>query len=236
MKSKNKVQFPGRKQRQHKKKHVRPESIFKASAIIPGERETIVAGSQEDVPKMPPPLGMLPPGTWSPVKVVMLAVLVLLGPGLRQVHALRCFSCSVTASSGDKNCISDPSSVEGQSVVNCNRKYCTIQRQELIDPPGKLNTFLRSCEESPLYLNDVIEDPTFRTYYRSCSSDLCNSGDGMETAGGLSGLDAGASENLLVPGLAASSQRRPPPYFTGMSLAMLAAVVSWRTCFGLIFQ
>lgn len=172
------------------------------------------------------------------VKVVLM-VAVLLGPDLHQVHALRCFSCSVTANSGDKNCISDPSSVEGQSVVNCNRKYCTIQRQELIDPPGKLNTFLRSCEESPLYLNDVIEDPTFRTYYRSCSSELCNSGDGMETPGGLSGLDAGASENLLVPGLmtgTASAQRRPPPYITGMSLASLVVAVSWRTCYGLIFQ
>lgn len=26
------------------------------------------------------------------------------------------------------------------------------------------------------FLNDVLEDSTFRTYYRSCSSDLCNSG------------------------------------------------------------
>lgn len=174
---------------------------------------------------------MLPPGTWSMAKVVLMLV-VLLGPDLRQVHALRCFSCSVTANSGDKSCISDPSSVEGQSVVNCNRKYCTIQRQELLDPPGKLNTFLRSCEESPLYLNDVIDDPTFRTYYRSCTTDLCNSGDGMETPGGLSGLDAGASENLLVPGLVGSGSAA-----AGISLLMVLLVVSsWRTCFRLIFQ
>lgn len=176
---------------------------------------------------------MLPPGTWSTAKVVLMLVILVLGPDLRQVHALRCFSCSVTANSGDKNCISDPSSVEGQSVVNCNRKYCTIQRQELLDPPGKLNTFLRSCEESPLYLNDVIDDPTFRTYYRSCTSDLCNSGDGMETPGGLSGLDAGASENLLVPGLVGSGCG-----VAGISVLLMALLVvpSWRTCFRLIFQ
>ncbi|XP_062549985.1 uncharacterized protein LOC134214678 [Armigeres subalbatus] len=118
---------------------------------------------------------------------------------------LRCYACSVTANSGDNRCITDPASVEGQSVVTCNRKYCTIQRQEMMDPPDKVNTFLRGCEENPLFLNDVLEDSTFRTYYRSCSSDLCNSGDGLQTASGLSGLDAGASENLLVPGLLGSA-------------------------------
>lgn len=140
-------------------------------------------------------------------RLLPLGLVLLLGPDLfvSPVHALRCYSCSVTANSGDKRCISDPSAVEGQSVVNCNRKYCTIQRQEMLDPPDKINTFLRGCEEDPLFLNDVIEDPTFRTYYRSCSSDLCNSGDGLETSNGLSGLDAGASENLLVPGLIGSA-------------------------------
>lgn len=133
--------------------------------------------------------------------LALMLVVMLLGPDLTPVHGLRCYSCSVTANSGDKRCISDPSSVEGQSVVNCNRKYCTIQRQEMMDPPDKVSTFLRGCEENPLFLNDVIEDSTFRTYYRSCTTDLCNSGDGLQTASGLSGLDAGASENLLVPGL-----------------------------------
>lgn len=138
-------------------------------------------------------------------RLVALVLVLMMGPDLSPVHGLRCYSCSVTANSGDKKCISDPSSVEGQSVVNCNRKYCTIQRQELLDPPDKINTFLRGCEEDPLFLNDVIDDPTFRTHYRSCSSDLCNSGDGLETASGLSGLDAGASDNLLVPGLLGSA-------------------------------
>lgn len=75
----------------------------------------------------------------------------------------------------------------------------------MLDPPDKVSTFLRGCEENPLFLNDVIEDTTFRTYYRSCTTDLCNSGDGLQTATGLSGLDAGASENLLVPGLIGSA-------------------------------
>lgn len=156
---------------------------------------------------------------------MVVLVFLLMGPDLAPVHGLRCYSCSVTANSGDKKCITDPSSVEGQSVVNCNRKYCTIQRQEMLDPPDKINTFLRSCEEDPMFLNDVLEDPTFRTYYRSCSTDLCNSGDGLQTAGGHAGLDAGASDNLLVPGLLGSA-----PGIGGsllrisMFLALLAAV------------
>lgn len=47
-------------------------------------------------------------------------------------EALRCYSCSMTTSdSSDSRCLSDPISVDGQSVVNCNKKYCTILRQEL---------------------------------------------------------------------------------------------------------
>lgn len=157
---------------------------------------------------------------------LLMLVLLVVGPDISPVHGLRCYSCSVTANSGDKKCISDPSSVEGQSVVNCNRKYCTIQRQEMMDPPDKINTFLRGCEEDPLFLNDVIEDPTFRTYFRSCSSDLCNSGDGLETASGLSGLDAGASDNLLVPGLIGSAPRIGS-YLMRVSLFLPVLVAIW---------
>lgn len=46
-------------------------------------------------------------------------------------EALRCYSCSITSHSSDTMCLSDPVNVVGQSVVNCNRKYCTILRQEL---------------------------------------------------------------------------------------------------------
>lgn len=76
----------------------------------------------------------------------------------RLFSALRCFSCSVTASSGDKNCISDPSSVEGQSVVNCNRKYCTIQRQELIVSW----TFKFECQMALIFYENYCVAPSDR--------------------------------------------------------------------------
>lgn len=76
-----------------------------------------------------------------------------------------------------------------------------------------------------MFLDDVIEDPTFRTYYRSCSTDLCNSGDGLQTAGGHAGLDAGASDNLLVPGLIGSASSLGGRLLRiSMFLPLLAAV------------
>ncbi|XP_053674194.1 uncharacterized protein LOC128724494 [Anopheles nili] len=131
--------------------------------------------------------------------------LILIQLNTKQVEALRCYACGLTQSSGDVRCVTEPQSVEGQSVVTCSRKYCTITRQELVDPPGKLVTFLRGCEENPLYLDEVIEDPTFITYYRSCTTDLCNDGDALGSSGSaLTGLNEGASDNLLVPGLPGS--------------------------------
>jgi hypothetical protein len=61
---------------------------------------------------------------------------------------------------------------------------------------------VRGCEEKPTLLDDVIDDPVFKSFYRSCSTDLCNIGDGTKssTQENLS-PDNYSGENLLVPGL-----------------------------------
>lgn len=147
--------------------------------------------------------------------------------------ALRCFTCGYT-NADDHLCIDDPISVQGQSIVTCSKKYCTIQRQELQTPAGKVQSFVRDCQEVPpvsyrsiiitpfteklhknIYnwhnvlvfiaivmllshflflsfhyllhrrllrlqvLDGIIEDDTFKTFYRSCTTDLCNSGNLM---------------------------------------------------------
>lgn len=46
--------------------------------------------------------------------------------------ALRCYACSITSQNSDQTCLNDPINAVGQSVVNCNKKYCTIFRQELL--------------------------------------------------------------------------------------------------------
>lgn len=68
--------------------------------------------------------------------------------GLPITTALRCFTCGYT-NADDHLCIDDPISVQGQSIVTCSKKYCTIQRQELQTPAGKVQSFLRDCQEVP---------------------------------------------------------------------------------------
>jgi hypothetical protein len=61
---------------------------------------------------------------------------------------------------------------------------------------------VRGCEEKPTLLNEVIDDPTFKTFYRSCTSDLCNDGDGTKSSTQQNiSPDGYNGENLLVPGL-----------------------------------
>lgn len=48
----------------------------------------------------------------------------------------------------------------------------------------------------------MIDDPTFKTFYRSCTTDLCNDGDGTKSSSQQNiSPDGYNGENLLVPGL-----------------------------------
>lgn len=48
----------------------------------------------------------------------------------------------------------------------------------------------------------MLEDPIFKTYYRSCTTDLCNAGDGLKDPSAQKiSPDGYDGENLLVPGL-----------------------------------
>lgn len=41
---------------------------------------------------------------------------------------------------------------------------------------NEVASFTRGCENSPDFLNHQVEDAQFRTFYRACTSDLCNIG------------------------------------------------------------
>lgn len=95
---------------------------------------------------------------------------------LANLSALRCYACTYVASQqSDTTCIDNPEEVTGQNIVNCDKKYCTILRQELLDPAGKVESFQRSCEDSPL----VMDIPTILigfcllSFYHSCFGTLC---------------------------------------------------------------
>lgn len=52
---------------------------------------------------------------------------------------------------------------------------------------GVVYSFYRSCEDNPVYVNNIIEDDTYRTYFYACSTELCNGGTGPDTQGNNGG-------------------------------------------------
>ncbi|XP_014367455.2 uncharacterized protein LOC106717979 [Papilio machaon] len=112
---------------------------------------------------------------------------------------LRCYACSFSSVDSDQSCLTITNSTPS---VDCRFTYCTIMRQEFIDPIGVVASFTRGCEESPDFLNHEVVDPTFKTYYRACTNDLCNIGNGIQSVvgGSLSPTPEYSGVNLLVPG------------------------------------
>jgi hypothetical protein len=70
---------------------------------------------------------------------------------------------------------------------------------------GVVFSFYRGCEQRPDFINSEITDSQFKTYYRSCTTELCNSGDGRTgSGGGNGGINSGGDDDLsaiLVPGM-----------------------------------
>lgn len=82
---------------------------------------------------------------------------------------------------------------------------------------------VRGCEDKPIYTNQVLEDSTYRTYYRACKQDLCNGGTGKSSVSSSTGNNGGAT-NLLVPGTSATTKISPQSYalFFVLITALLA--------------
>ncbi|CAK1596063.1 unnamed protein product [Parnassius mnemosyne] len=129
-------------------------------------------------------------------KIFLLLILSVINTTSAQ---LRCYACSFSSVDSDQSCLTITNST---ATVDCPFTYCTIMRQEFIDPSGVVASFTRGCEESPDFLNHEITDPTFRTYYRACTNDLCNIGNGIQSVvgGNLSPTPEYNGKNLLVPG------------------------------------
>lgn len=57
--------------------------------------------------------------------------------------------CTKSPNSADDSCVDDVESLGKAGIMNCAKKYCTIFRQELLDPAGKVNSFSRGCDDEP---------------------------------------------------------------------------------------
>ncbi|XP_013143440.1 PREDICTED: uncharacterized protein LOC106107222 [Papilio polytes] len=131
--------------------------------------------------------------------IYKISLLVLFGVFGTTTAQLRCYACSFSSVDSDQSCLTITNSTPS---VDCRFTYCTIMRQEFIDPIGVVASFTRGCEESPDFLNHEVVDPTFKTYYRACTNDLCNIGNGIQSVvgGSLSPSPEYNGVNLLVPG------------------------------------
>ncbi|XP_054090955.1 uncharacterized protein LOC105218119 [Zeugodacus cucurbitae] len=128
--------------------------------------------------------------------VVLFLISMLMALQTTSVSGLRCFTCTYLQEYTDNSCVVDANSTR---ITNCSKKYCTIMRQESLKPSGKVISFIRDCLDKPLYLNAVKTDSTFKTFYRSCTTDFCNDSDGR-TAATNTDPNFGASVNMIIKG------------------------------------
>ncbi|XP_036218883.1 uncharacterized protein [Bactrocera oleae] len=127
---------------------------------------------------------------------VLFVISMLMALQATSVSGLRCFTCTYLQEYSDKTCLIDANSTR---ITDCSKKYCTIMRQESVRPSGIVISFLRDCLDKPLYLNAVKTDATFKTFYRSCTTDLCNDSDGTTSATNIN-PNLGATENMVIKG------------------------------------
>lgn len=109
-------------------------------------------------------------------------------------------------------------------MTECTKKYCTIYRQELIDPSEKLISFSRSCQDNPLYLNAVINSDKFKIYYRSCRKNLCNKGDGFDEIPDNIIASSSNSTIIIVPGIGSGVRQSSPVIFNILISIFLSAL------------
>ncbi|XP_021189616.3 uncharacterized protein LOC110375700 [Helicoverpa armigera] len=135
------------------------------------------------------------------IKIVLFFVACVFGGTTGQ---LRCYTCSFSSVDSNQDCLVITNDT---NTVDCPHTYCTILRQEYVDPVGEVASFTRGCSSQPDYLNHEIIDSTFRTFYRACTSDLCNIGNGIQSVvgGNLSPTREYNGKNLLVPGTGGGS-------------------------------
>ncbi|XP_046404151.1 uncharacterized protein LOC124169552 [Ischnura elegans] len=113
----------------------------------------------------------------------------------------------MSADEADRHCLEDPAGViTSPPTVKCSKKYCFIERIEYTDPKGQISSFIRGCTSG----EDIVDGETVSddsiTYYRSCSTNLCNIGDGTQPLS--DGMDPDSANKIhgtiYAPGIGAS--------------------------------
>jgi len=135
--------------------------------------------------------------------LTLLAALLAVQQATGQAAVKNCYTCYGNA--GDTTCLDSPEKVtQGAAYLPCKRKYCTIVRQEYTSKPGVANEITRGCE-MVLPGHGKSVDDEFTTYYWTCTTNLCNTGDGTKPPAGGGGGGGGDVAYILVDGIAGAS-------------------------------
>lgn len=131
-----------------------------------------------------------------------LSTIILLFMLVYRSDGLKCYTCSCTENDADTSCADDVLALGDNAITDCDKKFCTITRLDYKDPKGKLSSITRNCVDK-VPADGVTEDTTFRTYQRSCKTDLCNDGSGKGSSSeGKSSF--GDKSTIYVPGTGTS--------------------------------
>ncbi|XP_059475176.1 uncharacterized protein LOC132196492 [Neocloeon triangulifer] len=162
----------------------------------------------------------------------LICVAVLCGLQIDLSYGLKCYSCTQSGVDNDRKCETNPKSIQN-SAINCNKKYCVIRRIEFVDQPkGPLFSFYRGCEQRPDFINTEITDSQFKTYYRACTTNLCNDGDGRTGSGSGGGINSDGSDGggaIMVPGIGENASANMVP-LAGMSLLVFIFTIKYFLC------
>lgn len=95
----------------------------------------------------------------------------------------------------DSSCVDNP---ETTKIITCptEQPYCSLLRIEYKDPKNVIASISRTCTGQNK--NSVEEDTTFRYYFKSCTTDLCNGGSGKSVSSDAGYL--GDKSTIYAPG------------------------------------
>ncbi|KAF0297325.1 hypothetical protein FJT64_005213 [Amphibalanus amphitrite] len=131
-----------------------------------------------------------------------------------------CYTC--VGNADDRTCEKAPEKVtSGAPYLPCKRKYCTITRQEYTDNPGVVVQITRGCENSLPHADGKEVNDEFTMYYWTCTSDLCNTGDGTKAPNGGGGGGGGGLPYVLVEGYDGAAATGAAATVTGLMLLLL---------------
>ncbi|XP_037083014.1 uncharacterized protein LOC119103537 [Pollicipes pollicipes] len=129
-----------------------------------------------------------------------------------------CYTCM--GNQDDNTCLLAPEK-EAQPFMKCTRKYCTIIREEYTENPGVAVTITRGCEVKLPHPDGKEVTDQYTRYYWTCTSNLCNTGDGTHAPAGGGGGGGGDVKYVLVEGCGVAALRGGLLTVAGLALLLL---------------